>query len=345
MDEAPLREILNQYTLGPVLSIKTISSGLINKTYEIVAETGEYILQSVNSSVFSRPDFIDNNIRAVSAFFNKHYPAIPFAHLVPNRQGTTLINIDSTHFYRLFDKIPDSITLQVIQDESQAYQAAWQFAAFARRLNGFPLSDLKITIPDFHNLSLRYSQFQKAAESGNAARISHSKVEIAFLTSHTAIVHRYEQLLHEQLLPLRVIHHDTKISNVLFDANFRGICPIDLDTVMPGYVISDVGDMMRTYLCPVDENTRDLSKVIVRQAIYQAILDGYTDGWMGALTTSEIELLPFSGSFIIYMQALRFLTDYLLDDCYYGATYPEQNMDRCKNQIKLLQEYLSMIAG
>ena len=296
-------------------------------------------MQAVNDRVFIHPDRIDQNIRAISQYFKEKYAAEPFAHLIPDSKGNTLVHIHGSGYYRVFDKITNAVTLQVVQEAGQAYQAAYQFAAFTQRLSDFPIAQLQITIPDFHNLSLRYSQFENALRTGNTTRIKECQGEIEALKAHKDIVRVFEAILNEHKLPLRVIHHDTKISNVLFDENFQGVCPIDLDTVMPGYIISDVGDMMRTYLSPVDENSTDIDKIRIRKPFYQAIINGYTNGWQGKLSTEEIDLLPFSGSFIIYMQALRFMTDYLLDDHYYGASYPGQNRDRSMNQIVLLHEY------
>ena len=140
---------------------------------------------------------------------------------------------------------------------------------------------------------------------------------------------------------LRATHHDTKISNLLFDDHDKGICVIDLDTLMPGYFISDLGDMFRTYLCAVSEEETDFSKISVRPTIYKAIVQGYLKGAGNMLSRDEADQIYYAGLFMIYMQALRFLTDYINDDVYYGAKYPLHNYNRALNQIKLLEDYIN----
>ena len=202
---------------------------------------------------------------------------------------------------------------------------------------------LKITLPDFHNLSLRYQQFEAAILDGNAERIVETENDIAFILSQKNIVEKFEKFIHHAGAKQRVTHHDTKISNVLFDEKNKGLCVIDLDTIMPGYFLSDVGDMMRTYICPVSEEEADLSKVIVRKEFLKSIQDGYLKGMGNELSPYEKDNFFLSGEVLIYMQAIRFLADYINNDMYYGCKYPTHNLVRARNQIKLLQEYQSAI--
>ncbi len=140
---------------------------------------------------------------------------------------------------------------------------------------------------------------------------------------------------------MRVVHHDAKINNVLFDiGNDAGLCVIDLDTVMPGYYISDVGDMLRTYLSPVSEEESDLSRIVIREEYFREIAKGYLGEMQLSLSLEEKQYFVYAGKFAIYMQALRFLTDYLYDDIYYSTKYRNQNLIRANNQITLLQRYM-----
>jgi thiamine kinase-like enzyme len=195
---------------------------------------------------------------------------------------------------------------------------------------------LKITIPGFHDLSVRYTQFEEACSTGSATRIAQAEQEIEFLRNNASIVKTFQTIQSSKLFKIRVTHHDTKISNVLFDQFDKGICVIDLDTVMPGYFISDVGDMLRTYLSPVSEEEKDLSKIRVRNDYFSAILEGYLSCMAADLNNEELEQFVYSGMFMIYMQAIRFLTDHLNNDVYYGAAYEGHNFIRAKNQITLL---------
>jgi thiamine kinase-like enzyme len=202
---------------------------------------------------------------------------------------------------------------------------------------------LKITLPDFHNLSLRYRQFEHALKTGNPARIEDAAEIVFAIKQNKNIVDKYET--GKDKFTIRVTHHDTKISNVLFDEAGKGLCVIDLDTVMPGYFISDLGDMMRTYICPVSEEEKDFSKIIIRKEFYDAVVEGYLSEMGEVLTASEKEYFHFAGEFMIYMQALRFLTDHLNNDIYYGAKYEGHNFVRAGNQLSLLQRLQEFISG
>jgi thiamine kinase-like enzyme len=148
----------------------------------------------------------------------------------------------------------------------------------------------------------------------------------------------FEKIESNHLIKQRVTHHDTKISNVLFNEREKGICIIDLDTLMPGYFISDLGDMMRTYLSPASEEEKNFDKIEIRDDFFKAIIAGYVGTMGDELTSEEQELIFFSGQFLTYMQAMRFLTDHLNNDIYYGAAYDDHNFIRAGNQIQLLKK-------
>lgn len=232
--------------------------------------------------------------------------------------------------------------MNVVTKAEEAYEAAKQFGKFSRLLADFDANRLNITIPDFHNLTLRYTQFERACELADLERLNAAQESIEFIIAHQGIVQTYQDLVNNPDIPLRVIHHDTKISNILFNADQEGLCVIDLDTVMPGYFISDVGDMMRTYLSIASEEETDLTKVSVRKDFFEAIHRGYMEEMSFVLSEAEKEYFNYAGKFIIYMQAIRFLTDFLQKDVYYGAKYPDHNINRAKNQIALLKAYLGI---
>jgi Ser/Thr protein kinase RdoA (MazF antagonist) len=242
----------------------------------------------------------------------------------------------------MFPFITNSHTIDMVEKPQQAYEAAKQFGRFTKFLSGFDASVLKITLPDFHNLTLRYQQFEMALETGNPERIKQSTGLIPAIKQNKRIVDEYNSC--KEKFTIRVTHHDTKISNVLFDVKEHGLCVIDLDTVMPGYFISDVGDMMRTYLCPVSEEEKDFSKIIIRKEFYDAIVAGYLSEMGAELTDIEKQYFHYAGEFMIYMQAIRFLTDHLNDDSYYGAKYEGHNFVRAGNQITLLQRLQEFIS-
>jgi Ser/Thr protein kinase RdoA (MazF antagonist) len=317
-----------------------LHQGLINSTYIVSTTNGEYILQTINHHIFKNPNAIDFNINAIGNHLHIHAPNYLFTHLEKTVDGKTIIEWEGK-YYRAFEKI-DGYALSVLENENQAFEAAKQFGLFTYQLLNFNASTLKITLPDFHNLSLRYHQFLEALKNGNTHRLEQSKNSIQFLIAHQHYVDQYEQFIHHKEVKKRVTHHDTKISNVLFSENNgieKGICVIDLDTVMPGYFISDIGDMCRTCLCSVTEEESNLDLLFVDGQKWNAIQKGYSKAMDSALSNFELDHFFFAGQYMIYMQALRFLTDHLNMDIYYGAKIEGQNYIRSLNQIRLLELY------
>jgi len=336
-----LENILSQFGLiEEKCKIIKLGTGLINHTWIIDCGDKSYILQKINHLVFKNPEVIDSNTAQLKHFLNKFYPDYLFVPPVNTLEGISLIETPDG-FFRLFDYVEQSVTINFVNSEKEAYEAAKQFGKFTSLLAHFNTSNLGVPLPDFHNLALRYEQFGMACQNGNPERIEETKEAIAALQSFKIIVDTYNNIVEKRLLPLRVMHHDTKISNILFDEYEQGLCVIDLDTVMPGYYISDVGDMMRTYLSPANEEEKNLEKVVIRKEIFKAIYKGYMSELGKELSEIEKQYFIYSGKFIIYMQALRFLTDYINNDIYYGASYPKHNLVRANNQIKLLQEYMN----
>jgi len=323
-----------------VVSAKPIQQGLINATYTVNTTQGDYILQSINHSIFKDPAAIDFNINLIGAYLKKNNPTYLFTHLVPALSGKTLIEWEG-HFFRAFEKI-DGYALSVLDNAHQVEEAAKQFGQFTHILKDIQTDHLKITLPDFHNLSLRYHQFTTALEKGNTTRIAKSKEVISFLIAQKSIVDQYEYFVQHKEVQKRVTHHDTKISNVLFKNNGnseKAICVIDLDTTMPGYFISDIGDMCRTCLSPVSEEESNLDLIQVDPLKFAALKKGYLSEMSEDLSSIELDHFFFSGQFMIYMQAIRFLTDHLNNDIYYGAKKEGQNYVRALNQMHLLEVY------
>ncbi|THU31181.1 aminoglycoside phosphotransferase family protein [Niastella caeni] len=335
-------DILTGYGLNPeTYSIQSFGSGLINHTWKICPPEGQpcYILQQINTAVFKHPEDIALNISSLGSYLQQHYPDYLFAGALPTTTGNYLFINEEQQYFRLFPFIAQSHSVDMVHTPEQAFEAARQFARFTYLLSGFDANQLKITIPQFHDLSLRYQQFTYALTHGNPVRIQEARDLIHFLQQQQDLVKTYERIIISPGFAWRVIHHDTKISNVLFDDQQKGLCVIDLDTVMPGYFISDVGDMMRTYLSPANEEEKDFDKIIVREEFFTAIARGYIGELQHELTPTEKQHFTYAGQFMIYMQALRFLTDHLNDDIYYGARYEGHNFIRAQNQVVLLQQY------
>ena len=329
----PKDEVLSAYDLAiNDVEIERIHNGLINSTWHIKNSHNHYILQKVNHSIFKKPAAIASNMRLIADYLKQHDPGYLFVSPLKTRHDEEMIEIPGYGYFRLSPFIENSHTINTVEQPQQAFEAAKKFGEFTKLLADFPVEKLQITLPDFHNLSLRYQQFCEALKTGNTARLKESKELIQFIESHKNIVDTYENILHNPAFKLRVTHHDTKISNVLFNEENKGLCVIDLDTVMPGYFISDVGDMMRTYLSPVNEEEKDFSKIDIREEYFKSIWDGYISQMKDELNEEEKRHFIYGGKFMIYMQALRFLTDHLENDIYYGAKYEGQNFIRAGNQ-------------
>jgi len=332
--------IFNEFGIEPNASVKPFGSGLINNTWLIGEKEKEFILQRINQNIFKKPLDIATNIHLVCDHFKNQHPSYLFPCPRKTIAGDNMAFIENEGYFRIFPFIKNSHTVDVVSSPSQAYEAAKQFGRFTNLLSGFPVDKLKITLPDFHNLPLRYSQFETAIKEGDKERIKQSAAMISFMKDQQEVVSISEQIRNNPAFKKRVTHHDSKINNVLFDDNNKGLCVVDLDTVMPGYFISDFGDMMRTYLSPVSEEEKDISKIEIREEYFKAIAEGYLSEMEKELTTVEKRYLVYAGKFMVYMQALRFLTDYLNNDIYYGSKYEGQNFIRANNQGCLLKKII-----
>lgn len=329
--------LLTAFGLSANAHVRPITNGLINATWLVTCDQKKYILQRINDSIFKSPQQLAENIRSIANYLTAHKPHYLFAEPVASITGLDLVMHEGA-YYRLFNYIENSVTLSVATSPMQAYEAARQFALFTKALADYPAHTLHIALPDFHNLNLRYLQFEQAVKNCITERLHQSSDEVQLIRKHYPLVEQYIKITRNSNFKLRITHHDTKISNVLFNVQGKGLCVIDLDTVMPGYYISDVGDMMRTYLSPVSEEEQDFTKISVRHDYFKAIADGYLDVMRDELSADEKSNFLYAGYFIVYMQAIRFLTDYLNNDMYYGAAYEGHNLIRAKNQLTLLQQ-------
>jgi len=336
-----LNQILEKFGINTSNhQIEEYGSGLINTTWKISGEKN-YILQKINTDVFHRPEVIAENLSLVQSYLTAKYPDYLFVAPLFALNGSSLA-ITEDGVFRMFPFIDDSVSINAVTSYKQAYEAAKQFGKFTFLLKDFDTSQLKETILCFHDLTLRYKEFEKVLKYAEPEKVEQAGWAIAEITSHNDILTTYQQLKTSDKLPVRVIHHDAKINNVLFDNDWNGICLIDLDTVMAGYFISDVGDMLRTYLSPANEDETDLSKIIVDEQCFDAIYNGYLSEMGTELTAFEKEHFIYAGKFMIYMQAIRFLTDHLNGDVYYHTEYADQNLNRANNQLTLLNQLIKL---
>src|SRR5664279_2387357 len=322
-------------------SVKAFGNGLINHTWKIIYAGKEFLLQKINQQVFKRPLEILDNCRLLESYFKKNHPGYLFVAPLPALNHLNYVIDADNNYYRLFPFIKNSYTCNTVSYPSLACEAAKQFGKFTRLLSPFDPVQLHTTLPDFHNLSLRYQQFLQALENASPQRLDKSAESISFLKEQQAIVDIFENAKNKPSFTQRVIHHDAKINNVLFDVGTNlGVCVIDLDTVMTGYYISDVGDMLRTYLSPASEEESDFDQIQIREEYFYEIVKGYLGEMQSELSKEEIQYFVYAGKFAIYLQAIRFITDYLNNDRYYQIKYPDHNLLRANNQVILLKRYM-----
>lgn len=341
MDNLKINRVLAEYTFDPAsVTIKQFGTGHINSTFLVSDQkTGDkFILQKININVFKRPDIIAQNVKLVGDYLKIHYPDYLFVAALKTADHKEMAVVEG-EYWRLTKYIENSISFDTLSDPEQAFEAAVQFGRLNKLLAAFDASQLQETIPGFHDLGLRFQQFNDALSNASEESRSNASEEIQKALHYKFILDYFNSFKNSSSFPDRAMHHDTKISNMLFDkSTMKGVCVIDLDTLMAGKFISDLGDMMRTYLCAFSENEPDISKISVRVEYFEAIVRGYLQEMGAELSLVEKELILFSGKYLIYMQAIRFLSDYLNGNIYYPISYPEQNLDRTKNQFKLLDD-------
>lgn len=331
--------ILSKFGINHCPFIRPLGQGLINNTWLAETELGEtYILQRINQHVFRNPEIIGQNIDYVFNFLKENHPDYIFPSLVPSLNGKDFVRDNTGGYYRVFKHFKNSHTVEVVDSPLLAFQASKAFGRLTRFLSKIDIQQIKITLNNFHNLSFRYEEFLWAFNKASEERKEQAKEAIQFLGENRSISLEYQLLKKDPGFKLRITHHDTKIGNVLLDTENKVICIIDLDTLMPGYFISDLGDMIRTYVSPVSEEEKDFSQIIIRPEYLEAVLEGYLSEMDSELSSMEKQHLLYSGKFMIYMQVMRFTTDFLNQDLYYDTHYPGHNLNRALNQITLFQQ-------
>ena len=330
-------QIFKSFGLSPGLTTSRIGSGHINYTFRIEGEPS-FILQRINKNVFKEPEVIAQNIRHAANYLREHHPHFIFmANLLTVDEKEMAYDVEG-YPWRLYPLIDHSFTIDQLETDEQAFEAARTFGSLSRNLDGCNVNQFKPVIKGFQDLSWRYQQFEDALASTSKEKLIEANESIQSAKHFSFLVKKYEELIKSGDLKLRIVHNDTKINNILFDGiTGQTICAIDLDTLMPGYFIYDLGDMVRTFVSPVSEEEKNLEKIVFRKNIYDSLMKGYLSQMNDVMSREEKQAIPFSGLMMTYIMALRFLADYLNGDVYYHTTYPGQNLVRAKNQFRFLE--------
>ncbi|EFW38235.1 phosphotransferase enzyme family protein [Treponema phagedenis] len=333
---------------GELLTAKPFGNGHINDTILSEFKTGtgivHYIHQKINTSVFPQPEQVIENIALVTAWIREKLVQAnaddidrKTLTLIPARDGSLFYKSSRQGFWRTYSFIEESRCIEKIETANQAFVLGAAVGNFQKMLADYNKKPLHTTIKDFHNMRFRYHQLETAIRRDPAGRASSVQKEIAFLLARKNAMMVLTNALEKGLVPERIIHNDTKLNNLLFDAKTGAVlCLIDLDTVMPGTVLFDTGDMIRT-ACTTAEEDAPEDTVAFNTEFYAALIEGYVSSASSFLTEYEKSLIPVSGKVLTTIMAVRFLTDYLNGDVYYRITRPQHNLDRSRNQIALLK--------
>lgn len=318
-------------------------NGHINETYLVTTGEKRFILQRVNGYVFPKPEDVMDNIERVTAFLKAQIereggdPARETLTLVKTHQGKCFTYDREGGLWRMYLFVEDTVSYDLPDTPALFELSGEAFGKFQRQMGGFPADSLHETIHDFHNTPARYRQLEDAIARNEAGRLGGVTAEIEFCRQYEREVHALLDAMEAGEIPLRVTHNDTKLNNVLLDAQTRkALCVIDLDTVMPGFAANDFGDSIRFGASTAAEDETDLSKVTMSLDLYAA----FAGAFLGAcsLTQPEIELLPMGAKLMTLECGVRFLTDYLQGDTYFRVHRPGHNLDRTRTQFKLVAD-------
>ena len=345
-----MEEILKHFDIqGHILGIKPLGNGLINDTLLVRTDgPDDYVLQRINDAIFRDVDLLQHNIDCATAHIRRKLAGDPdigrkVLTFLPCRETGKSYWTDGKAFWRVSVFIKDAYTYELV-DPEYSYFAGKAFGHFEAMLADIP-DRLGETIPDFHNMELRARQLHEAVQADAAGRMAEPEVRaiLADLLPHEEEMCKAERMYREGILPKRICHCDTKVNNMLFDADGNILCVIDLDTLMPSFVFSDYGDFLRTAANAVAEDDPHVDRVRFRMDIFEAFTRGYLESARVFLTPVERDNLPYAACLFPYMQAVRFFTDYINGDTYYKIKYPEHNLVRTRNQVALFHAAMDQV--
>ena len=331
---------------GKVAEYVPFGNGHINDTRLVTMDNGvQYVLQRINKNVFKRPDLLMENYVGVTKFIRKKIeemggdPLREVLNAIYTKDGKPYTIDEEGQYWRLLVYVTDSIGYDKVERPEQFYDSAVSFGDFQYMLRDYPAETLHETIVNFHNTPDRYRQLMEAIENNAAGRLAEVSAEVEFAKARREFAATLENAHNEGRLPLRVTHNDTKLNNILFDINTgKTLCVVDLDTIMPGYSVNDFGDSIRFGATTALEDETDLSKVNFDISLYELYVKGFIEGAKGGLTEGELEMLPIGAIMMTFECGMRFLADYLNGDTYFRVHRPSHNLDRCRNQFKLVAD-------
>lgn len=347
-----LKDIATHFDLrGNVLEVSSLGDGLINDTYLVHTDgDDDYVLQRINDSIFRDVELLQRNIEYVTSHIRSRLESSgtdgidrKVLEFIKVKGSSRTYVYDDSSYWRMSRFIKNSVTVTEVTPESSRC-AGKAFGEFQAMLADIPYH-IGETIPDFHNMELRARQLEEAVKADSAGRCAEPQVQqlLEEMNNYMFQMCKAERMHREGILPKRICHCDTKVSNVLFDKDGGTLCVIDLDTVMPSFVFSDYGDFLRTAANPVAEDSTEFDKVEFDMDIYEAFTEGYLQAASVFLTDVEKDNLPYAAALFPFMQAVRFLTDYINGDTYYKTAYQDHNLVRTLNQMTLFRSIVKSL--
>lgn len=336
---------------GNLLGYKTFTNGHINTTlltrFEHNGKVNDYVLQKINKNVFKHPESVMYNIVNVTEFIkeklitegkNTDQKVLQFA---PATNGDYFVVDEDGDYWRLSKYIVNSTTFDTTDSLDILEQTGKAFGEFQQLLDGYPIKDLEIIIPHFHDTINRYKIFKNILKNNPVDRVKYIQSEIKDYLNLTKLATQICRMKEQGQLPARVTHNDTKCNNVLFDKSTgEYLCVIDLDTIMPGLACFDFGDAVRFATNTCSEDETDLSKVKIDLNKFDALTRGYLSKAGSSLTPNELKTLSLGAITMTIECGLRFLTDYIDGDNYFKIDYPEHNLDRSRCQLALAKDMI-----
>lgn len=349
-----IKEILEKYNIeGKLVNYTQNNSGNINKTYVATFQkedgtTKKYLIQKINTKVFTEPYKLMKNIEGVTKYLKKeminekdnNHKVIEVVKTKDNKSLCYITNAsDTREYYRIYEYIENAISYDSSVDKNIVYNTGKAFGNFQKLLRDYPMNKLEETIKDFHNTPERYKKLMYDIKVDSEGRVEEAAREIVFILKREEYLSLIMEDLNSKRIPLRVTHNDTKVNNVMMNKDTGDfLAVIDLDTVMPGSMLFDYGDGIRSTASTASEDETDLNKVSLDLELFKAYTDGYLSEMAPYLTYEEVSLMAESILIITLELAIRFLNDYINGDTYFKTNYEKHNLDRTRNQIHLVKD-------
>lgn len=349
-----LQEVFANYGFdaSSYVNIKQIKIGHINSTYTLYFDQGSsvkrYLLQEINTHVFKNPIQLMENIEKITTFLSekvrlsgaKNYENLSLRVIHTLDHHSYMIS-SKNHFFRVYNFIENAKTYQKTNDLKLFYNAGKTIGTFQNMLSDFDASQLHETIPNFHNTPYRFQTFLKVLKENPCDRAKDCEEEIQFVLHLKDFTPVITSLIEQKLIPIKVTHNDTKLNNIMFDCETKeGLCLVDLDTVMPGTILYDFGDAIRSGCNRADEDEKNLEKVRFSVDLFKAFSEGYLSSVASSITKCEVNHLVDSAILMTFECGMRFLTDYLDGDHYFKTKYDNHNLVRCRTQFHLVKQMI-----